>query len=71
MTERTYVVQKEQDRMGRHSTVYAGQDADKAKEVADNSRVPRGAADGPLETFIHVWEDGEHQFCTQEHPRQW
>jgi hypothetical protein len=68
MAERTYVVEKEQDRMGRHNTVYAGQNADKAKEIADDLYVPRDAAGGPLETFIHVWENGEHQFCTREHP---
>lgn len=66
MTDRTYVVQKEQDRMGKHNVVYAGQDADTAEELANDLRVPRDAGGGPLDTFIHVWEGGKHQFCTRD-----
>jgi len=68
MSERTYVVEKDKDGMGRRITVYAGQDADEAKSIADDFRVPRDAPNGPKETFIHVWKNGEHQYTTRENP---
>lgn len=68
MSETTYVVEKQLDRMGREKVVYAGQDADEAKRLADDLRIPRDTADGPRETFIHVWRGGEHQYVTREHP---
>jgi hypothetical protein len=63
---RTYVVTKDTDGLGRNKVMYAGQDADEAKRIADVERetdsTPR------LETFIEVWVEGEHQFVTREHP---
>jgi hypothetical protein len=63
---RTYVVTKDTDGLGRHQVIYAGQDADEAKRIADAERetgtIPR------LETFIEVWVEGENQFTTREHP---
>lgn len=65
---RTYVVTKQQDRMGREKVVYAGQDVQQAADLCEDLYVPRTEPSGPLETFIHVWEDGEHQYCTRTHP---
>ena len=64
----TYVVEKQKNRRGDETVVYAGQDADKAKEICDDLYVSRNESGGPLETFIHVWEDGEHQYVTRAHP---
>lgn len=69
-SDRIYVVEVDTDKMGRHRTAYVGHDPDKAKEVADEEYVPREEKHGPLHAFIHVWEGGEHQFCTREHPEE-
>lgn len=67
MSDKTYVVRKEQDRMGRYTTIYAGQDADKATDVANDFRVERDAFGKPKEMFIEVWQNGEHQYTTRGH----
>lgn len=66
MASKTYVVEEQLDKMGREKVVYAGQDADEACRVLENSGVPREQKHGPLHAFIHVWEGGEHQFCTRD-----
>jgi len=58
----TYVVTKDKDGMGRIEILYAGQDADDAFSILDDVYV----YDRPA--FLHVWDDGEHQYCTREHP---
>lgn len=67
---RTYVVTKDMDSMGRKKVIYAGQDADRAKEIRDDRYDEEEAPIGKrvYATFIEVWEDGEHQFTTREHP---
>lgn len=62
----TYVVTKDTDGLNRIKTIYAGQDADEAKRVADGGRETDNTP--KLETFIEVWEDGEQQYVTREHP---
>jgi len=66
MSDRTYVVTKENGRFG-EDVIYAGQDAGEAVRLADDLYVSTQAKS--RETYIHVWEGGEHQFVTRQDPR--
>lgn len=69
MSNRTYVVTKDTDGMGRETVVYAGDNANEAKRVRDAEFEPsKGFGHPTLETFIEVWRDGERKFVTREHP---
>ena len=54
-----YVVEKE---AGPNSTeiIYVGHYADEAEQRADSAYVPPDELNGPTETYVNVWLDGEH-----------
>jgi len=64
----TYIVTEQRGRIGQMENSLVTSDADEAKQFSDERRKTINEQFDTGETFIEVWEDGELQFVTRDHP---